>query len=70
MTRSIAALAALSLAVAPVAAQAARTAAPVDDAESLSGGASIAWVIAAIMVIGVVWAIVDDDDDNDLPVSP
>jgi predicted exporter len=69
MTKSIAALAAISLAAAPVTAQAARTAAPVQDAESLSGGATIAWVIAAIMVIGVVWAIVDDDDD-DLPVSP
>ena len=70
MIKSFAALGAISLAMAPVAAQAARTGAPVDDAESLSGGASIAWVFAAIMVVGAVWAIVDDDDDNDLPVSP
>jgi hypothetical protein len=70
MIKSIAALAAISLATAPAAAQAARTDAPVADAESLSGGVTIAWVIAAIMVIGVVWAIVEDDDDTDLPVSP
>jgi predicted metal-binding membrane protein len=70
MTRSIAALAALSLVAAPVAAQAARTAAPVEHAESLAGGTTVAWVIAALMVIGVVWAVVDDDDDSDLPVSP
>jgi hypothetical protein len=70
MIKPIAALATLSLAVAPVGAQAARIGAPVDDAESLSGGASIAWLFAAIMVVGAVWAIVDDDDGNDLPVSP
>ena len=73
MTKSIAALVGLSLALAPVAAQAAppaRVGAPAEDAELLSGGASIAWVFAAIMVIGAVWAIVDDDDGDDFPVSP
>ena len=73
MKKSIAALAGLSLALAPVAAKAApspRVGALAEDADSLSGGASIAWVFAAIMVIGAVWAIVDDDDGDDLPVSP
>jgi hypothetical protein len=71
MTKWIAALAAVTLATAPAAAQAARTAAPVEDGESLTGGATIAWIVAAIMVIGAILIIIDDDDDgNDLPSSP
>ena len=51
MTKWIAALAAVSLAAAPAAAQASRAAAPVEDAETLTGGATIAWIMAAIMVM-------------------
>lgn len=69
MTKWIAALAAVSLAAAPAAAQATRTAASVDDTESLTGGATIAWIMAAIMAIGAV-LIITDDDDSDLPSSP
>ena len=69
MTKWIAALAALSFAAAPAAAEAARTSAPVEDAESLAGGATIAWIFAAIMVIGAI-LIITDDDDNELPTSP
>lgn len=69
MTKWIAALAAVSLATAPAAAQASRTAAPVGDTESLTGGATIAWVMAALMVIGAI-LIITDDDESDLPTSP
>ena len=68
MTKWIAALATASLAAAPVAAQPMRTAAPVDQAESLGGGIGIAWVFAAIMVVGAILVIADDGDD--LPRSP
>lgn len=70
MTKWIAALAAVSLAAAPAAAQASRTAAPVEDAETLTGGATIAWIMAAIMVVGAVLILTDDDDNGDLPTSP
>ena len=70
MTKWIAALAAVSLAAAPAAAQASRTAAPVEDAESLTGGATIAWIMAAIMAIGAVLIITEDNDENDAPSSP
>ena len=71
MTKWIAALAAVTLATAPAAAQASRAAAPVEDAESLTSGATIAWIMAAIMVIGAILIITnDDDDENDLPSSP
>jgi len=69
MTKWIAALAALSLAAAPAAAQASRTAAPVGDSESLTSGSTIAWIMAAIMVIGAI-LIITEDDDNDAPTSP
>ena len=69
MTKWIAALAAVSLAAAPAAAQASRTAAPVGDSESATQGATIAWIMAAIMAIGAI-LIITDDDDNDLPTSP
>ena len=69
MTKWIAALAAVSLAAAPAAAQASRTAAPVGETETLTGGATIAWIIAALMVVGAI-LIITDDDDSDLPTSP
>lgn len=70
MIKWIAALAAVSLAAAPAAAQASRTAAPVGDSESQVQGATIAWIMAAIMVIGAILIITDDDDESDLPSSP
>ena len=69
MTKWIAALAALSLAAAPAAAQASRTAAPVEDSESQAQGVTIAWIMAAIMVIGAI-LIITDDNESDLPSSP
>ena len=76
MIKWIAALAAVSLAASPVAAQASRSAAAVErsaaaveEADSLAGGVSIAWVLAAIMVIGAIVFIVDDDD-SETPTSP
>jgi len=70
MTKWIAALAAVTLAASPAAAQASRAAAPVEDAESLTGGTTIAWIFAAIMVIGAIIILTQDDDENDLPSSP
>ena len=69
MTKWIAALAALTLAAAPAAAQASRAASPVDDAETLTSGTTIAWVFAVLMAIGAI-VIITDDDGNDLPSSP
>lgn len=69
MIKWIAALAAVSLAAAPLAAQANRTAAPVEDAESLTGGVWIAWVMAALVAIAAV-LVITDDDETDLPTSP
>ena len=63
------ALAAATLAIAPLAAQAApveRAAAPTAEASQLRGG-SLLWIAAIIAVI--VGAILLFDDDND-PVSP
>ena len=68
MTKWIAALAALSLSAAPAAAQPSRNAAPVEDAESLTQGATIAWIMAVIMVVGAILIITDDG--NDAPTSP
>lgn len=69
MTRWIAIPAAASLAAAPVAAQAARTSAPVHEAEALGGPHAIAWILAAIMVIGAILIITDNDDEG-APHSP
>jgi hypothetical protein len=66
MTKWIAALAAVSLATAPAAAQASRTSTPVGDTEALTRGATIAWIIALIMAVGAVLIISDDDE----PASP
>ena len=68
MTKWIAALAALSLVAAPAAAQASRTAAPVGDSEALAG-TTIAWIMAAIMVVGAILILTEDDED-DAPTSP
>jgi len=67
MTKWTAALAAASLAAAPAAAQPIRTAAPVEEAESLRGGNAIAWIMAAIMVVGAILILTEDDD---APRSP
>jgi hypothetical protein len=67
MTKWIAVLAAASLAATPAAAQPIRTAAPVDETESLRGGHAIAWIMAAIMVVGAILIITDDDE---VPSSP
>lgn len=67
MIKWISVLAAASLAAAPAAAQPVRTAAPVDDAESLRGN-GFAWLMAAVMVAGVIFILTDDDDG--FPQSP
>jgi hypothetical protein len=69
MTRWIAALAAVSLAAAPAAAEANRTAAPIKESDSIGGGIGAVWVLAAAMVLGFILVVLDDDDD-DLPESP
>jgi len=67
MTKWIIALAVASLATAPAAAQAGRAVAPVGDTESLTQGATVAWIFAAIMVIGAILILTDDED---APSSP
>jgi hypothetical protein len=70
MTKWIAALAAASLAASPAVAQATRTAARVEEADSLRGGNALPWVFAIVMVIGAILILSDDDDDADFPASP
>jgi len=71
MTKWIAAIAAASLAATPALAESTRQAAPIEDSDALAGGGGIAvaWAMAAVLVVGVILALVDDDD-NDFPVSP
>jgi hypothetical protein len=69
MTKWIAALAAVSLAATPAVAQASRTGAPVENAESLDGGSALPWVFAVVMAIGAILILIDDDDDG-VAVSP
>lgn len=48
----------------------ARVASPVEETESMAGGGSFAWIVAALIAAGVVGVILaDDDDDDDLPIS-
>lgn len=65
--------AAATLALSPVAAQAAaaeRTAAPMT-AESEQIFGNVLWPILIAIAIGIgIWLIVDDDDEVDPPVSP
>ena len=78
MTRTIAStIAALSLVSAPVAAQSVdRVAAPIDDAQGLGGGFGGAGIgtpllllIAGVAsVLGLI--LLDDSDDDAVPVSP
>ena len=71
--RSLAALAALSLATAPVVAQAAsadlgRTLAPVSGESSVEGDSTL-WIILGVVVVGLgIFLLTDDDGDN--PDSP
>ena len=74
MIRSFALLAAsASLAIAPVAAQAApdRLPAPVtEESEALSGGS---WAVPAVIFVGlaiVIWLAIDSEEDIDVPFSP
>ena len=69
MTKWIAALAAVSLVATPAVAQASRSASPVGNAESVGEGATIAWIMAALMVAGAI-LLFTDDDDSDFPSSP
>ncbi|RXZ66375.1 hypothetical protein [Pelagerythrobacter rhizovicinus] len=65
------AVAAVSLAAAPVAAQAQvaeRASAPVSNESELAGGFGPGLIIAAIAAVGILVLIVSDDDDED-PVS-
>lgn len=73
MKKTLAALVATSLVGAPVvaqaaAAEAARTSAPVEDAENLRGG----FIIPAIAIVAVILGILaaTNDNDDDLPTSP
>ena len=68
-TKWIAAIAAASLTATPLAAQVSRTAAPVEESQSLGGGSIVAWIMAGLVVGGLIWVLVDDDDE-DFPVSP
>jgi len=69
------ATAAVSLATAPVAAQAAattpeRSTAPAAQEARLQGGFGPALIIIAIGALGMGLLLLLDDDDNDQPVSP
>jgi hypothetical protein len=55
-------------AAAPVAADV-RAASPVAEAEGLRGGSSWAWILALIILAGVIGVIASDGDEN-LPDSP
>jgi hypothetical protein len=69
MKQALAALAATSLVVAPVAAQAAvaRTATPVEDAENLRGG----WLVPVVAIIAILLGILAiTNGGDDLPSSP
>jgi hypothetical protein len=57
-------------AAAPVAINDVRVASPVADAEGTGGGTSTwAWVLALIIVAGVI-AVIASDSDEEIPVSP
>jgi len=64
------ATAAVGLAIAPVAAQAApaRTAAPIEEASDMGGGTPTFAIIAALIIVAL--AVVVATKDNDDPVSP
>ena len=77
MIRSIlASVAAVSLAAAPVAAQAApaRSATPIGESEGIAGDNAIGWAALAVLVVAMAVILIDDlsddDDDIDVPVSP
>ena len=63
--------AALGLAAAPIAAQAApaRAASPVDQNEQIAGGGTILYVALAAFAIAMI-ILVSSDDSNKLPASP
>jgi len=61
----LSAVAAISLAGAPIAAQA-RDATPVAESEQLGGGT---WLLALIALVGLL-ALIDSQDDAEFPNSP
>ena len=72
---ALASTAALTLTLAPIAAQAApqevsRTGAPVAESEELVG--TTAWILAAIAAGLIIWGAIElfGNDDDDAPVSP
>lgn len=72
LRRSVFASAALSLTLAPIAAQASPQAAPrsgaeVGESEQLVG--TTLWIVAAIAAALIVWGIIELSDDNE-PESP
>ena len=54
-------------AAAPVAVSDARAASPVAESEALGG--SVAWILALVILAGVI-GVIASDGDEDLPVSP
>jgi hypothetical protein len=62
--------AALGLAAAPVAAQAARAVTPTAQSEKLAGGNTTVYVAVAAFVIAIAVILATSDNDHGLPVSP
>ncbi len=56
-------------AAAPVAVSDTRAASSVAESEALGGSSSWAWILALIIVAGVI-GVIASDGDEDLPVSP
>jgi hypothetical protein len=67
----IASAAALGLAAAPIAAQAApaRTATPVDQNEKIAGGGTILYIALAAFAVTLI-ILLASEDENNLPASP
>lgn len=72
MIRKIAlSTAAASLAIAPVAAQAAdRASAPVASAEGMAGGAGVPVILSILAAVGIILAVTSSNEDDEEPFSP